>query len=303
MTEALTFAAEDARIDVLGQPLLTRLSVRSAEPRVALLGDWSALFRLLSGEAALAAGTLSIAGAELPLAVETGRVGLMRLDPVLPGAWSAEQLLASSAELAGMSRRQSGRVAFQTLEQLGLASLSSKRLAHLQLAERRALLVAHAALTQPHTLCLEEPLLGLDAPAESLVLAVVERAASQRRLLVALGDGSESPGTRQLLLACTAQLRLVDGVIVDSDASRPGGRRLTATVCRNHEAFAQAVAARGATATPTHAAGVLSALTSSFAGPCWRYVIDLGPDGQSTALVLDAALETGAGLVELLPAR
>lgn len=302
MSDSFTLDAEDARIDFLGQPLLRQLSVRSAEPRVALLGDWSALFRLLSGEAKLSAGRLLIDGAELPLAVERGRVGLMRLDPVLPGAWSTEQLLSSSAELAGMSRKASARAAFQALERLGLGALASRRLAHLQLAERRAVLVAHAVLTDPRALCLEQPLLGLDAQSESFVLAVVERAVAGRRLLLALGDGNESPGARQLRLGCSAHLRLIDGVIV-GDAPSPTGRHVAATVCRNHEAFARALAARGVAATPTHAAGILSVLTSSYAGPCWRYVIDLGSAGSSTAPVLDAALETEAGLVELIPAR
>jgi hypothetical protein len=35
------------------------------------------------------------------------------------------------------------------------------------------------------------------------------------------------------------------------------------------------------------------------AGPCWRYLVELS--SESTAPVLDAALETEAGLVELIP--
>jgi len=75
--------------------------------------------------------------------------------------------------------------------------------------------------------------------------------------------------------------------------------RVTATICRNHQAFARALEARGLSAYPTHEAGVLGTLTSPSAGPCWRYLVEL--PGGSTAPVLDAALETEASLVELMP--
>lgn len=303
MSEALTLHADDARIDVVGQPLLHGLSVGCVEARVALMGDWSALFRLLSAEAQLSSGTLRIAGAEVPRGVELGQIGAMRLDPLLPGAWSAEQLLASSAELSGMQRKVAQRAAFQALERLGLSPLASRRIAHLQLAERRALLVAHALVTEPLALCLEQPLLGLDAQAEAFVVAVIERAAVNRRLLVALGDSIQTPGAEQLSLACGAHLQLAGGALVSASDVRRPARHVTATVCRNHQAFAQALAARGVTATPTHASGILSALTSGYAGPCWRYVCDLGTEHASSAPILDAALETEAGLVELLPAH
>jgi len=264
-----------------------------------LLGDWSALFRLFSGEAELAGGTLHVAGVPVPLGVEHGVVGLMRLDPLLPGTWSAEQLLSSSAQLAGTAKKAASKLAFQTLERLGLAGLAARRLAHLQLAERRALLVAHAVLTDPRVLCLEQPLLGLDTHAEQAVLGVIERACAGRRLLVAVSDPELSPGSRQLVHTCTERLRLSAGVVLPVLEDAPAASRVTATVCRNHQAFADALSQRGLTARATHEAGVLNALTSPMAGPCWRYLVEL-PAG-STAPILDAALETEAGLVELIP--
>ena len=160
MSEAPTLEAKAARVDLFGQPLLARLELTSNAERVALLGDWSALFRLLSGEAELAAGTLQIAGVPVPLGVERGVVGLMRLDPLLPSAWSAEQLLTSSAELAGTAPKAASKLAFQTLERLGLAGLAARRLTHLHLGEPSALLVAHALVTDPRVLCREQPLRG-----------------------------------------------------------------------------------------------------------------------------------------------
>lgn len=294
-----TLEAKAARIDLLGQPLLTRLELTSQAERVALLGDWSPLFRLLSGEATLAAGSLRIAGSPVPLGVEQGKIGLMRLDPLLPGSWSGEQFLASSAELAGTARKSARKLAFQTLEQLGLSELAARRLAHLQLAERRALLLAHARLTGPRVLCVEQPLVGLDTHAEQTLLAVLERASSGRRLLVAVSDPELSPGARHLVDTCTERLRLAAGVVVpELDRATPMSR-VTATVSRNHQAFAHALDQRGLKAHATHEAGMHGALTSTFAGPCWRYLVEL-PAG-STAPVLDAALETEAGLVELIP--
>ena len=299
MSEAATLEAKAARIDLFGQPLLARLELTSHAERVALLGDWSALFRLFSGEAELAGGTLHVAGVPVPLGVEHGVVGLMRLDPLLPGTWSAEQLLSSSAQLAGTAKKAASKLAFQTLERLGLAGLAARRLAHLQLAERRALLVAHAVLTDPRVLCLEQPLLGLDTHAEQAVLGVIERACAGRRLLVAVSDPELSPGSRQLVHTCTERLRLSAGVVLPVLEDAPAASRVTATVCRNHQAFADALSQRGLTARATHEAGVLNALTSPMAGPCWRYLVEL-PAG-STAPILDAALETEAGLVELIP--
>ncbi len=296
---APTLDAQAARIDFLGQPLLSRLDVTSHAERVALLGDWSALFRLLAGEAELAAGTLRIAGEAVPLAVAQGKVGLMPLDPLLPGTWSAEQLLSSSAELTGTPAKAAGKLAFQTLERLGLASLAARRLAHLQLAERRALLIAHALLTAPRVLCLEQPLVGLDTHAAAAVLGVIERAGVGRRLLIAVGDAPLSPGSRELARRCSAQLRLAAGVVVTELEGGVVSSRVTATVSRNHRAFLAALGARGLQAQATHEAGMLNALTSPLAGPCWRYVVELPTS--STAPILDAALETEAGLVELIP--
>ena len=293
MNEPPTLVARDARIDLLGRPLLGRLNVESHASRLALLGDWSALFRLLSGEAQLASGNLELCGEQLPLGVQQGKLGVMRLDPQLPPAFSGEQLLASSAELAGLSRRAAARAAFGALDRLGLLELASRRLGHLALAERRCLLIAHAITTEPALLCLEEPLRSLDGNGAELVVSVIERALPGRRLLVALADAPADP----LLARADQRLRLTAGVVAVESADAPPLTRVTATICRNYQAFAQALQARGLDAQATHEAGLLGALTSQQAGPAWRYVVAL-PNG-STAALLDAVLETDAGLLEL----
>lgn len=298
-SDPATLLANQARIDLARQPLVAQLNVQSTGSRLALLGDWSALFRLLSGEAELSGGVLLIGGAHVPAGVQQGRIGVMRLDPLLPSAWSAEHLLTSSAELCGMTKKSAERAAYKTLDTLGLLGLSTKRLGHLQAVERRALLVAHALLTDPQVLCLEQPLAGLDTGSEQLLLAVIERAVGRRRLIVALGDLSLSAGDRELYTRSDDHLRLSAGVVVTESPDAAPSSRVTATVCRNHHAFAEALARRGLRAHATHEAGILSALTSAHAGPAWRYLVQLS-DG-STAGILDAALETDAGLLELLP--
>jgi zinc transport system ATP-binding protein len=299
LSELLTLEARAARIDLLGLPLVVGLSLSSSSERLALLGDWSALFRLLAGEARLVAGQVELCGVPADQAVVRGQVGLGRLDPLLPAAWSAEQFLMASGELAGLSSGAARRAVGGTFEKLSLGTLAPRRLAHLQLAERRALLVAHALLTDPQVICLEQPLIGLDVAAEQLLSAVIERAAAGRRLIVSLAGPEHSRAERELLERAGAALRLHAGAVhsVPSDAATP--RQVVATICRNHEAFANALAARGMQAQATHEAGVLGTLTSASAGPAWRYVIQL-VDG-STAPVLDAALETEAGLIELVP--
>jgi ABC-type Na+ transport system ATPase subunit NatA len=299
LSDPNTLVADAARIDLMGRPLLAGLTLHSGAERLALLGDWSALFRLFSGEAELSAGRLSVGGEAMPRGVEEGKIGVMRLDPQLPAAWSAEELLAKSGELCGLPPKSAAKNAFQVLERLGLAELGPRRLAHLQLAERRALLVAHAVLTDPLVLCLEEPLAGLDTHGELAVLAVLERASAGRRLVVAVGDPGATSSTRRLVQSCAERFGLAAGVAVQLSAESAAVARVTATICRNHQAFAAALAARGINAHPTHEAGVLGSLTSPLAGPCWRYLVEL--PSESTAAVLDAALETDAGLVELIP--
>ncbi|HYQ14635.1 MAG TPA: hypothetical protein VEQ58_02725, partial [Polyangiaceae bacterium] len=163
----------------------------------------------------------------------------------------------------------------------------------------RALLVAHALLTDPLVLCLEEPLAGLDTHAEHTLLAVIERASAGRRLLVSLADPEQSGSTRRLVQSCNERLGLAAGVAIELPARPSAVNRVTATVCKNHQAFAAALAARGLDAHATHEASLLGTLTSPLAGPCWRYLIEL--PSESTGPVLDAALESEAGLVELIP--
>ncbi len=299
MNELLTLAAEGARIDLLGQPLLIEFNLASAAERMALLGDWSPLFRLLAGEAVLAAGTLTLCGCPASEGVQRGRIGLARLDPLLPNVWSAEHFLAASAELSGLNPRAARRAVSATFDKLGLGGLGARRLGHLQLGERRALLVAHALLTDPQVLCLEQPLLGLDTTAEELLLSIIERATQGRRLVVSLSDPSSSPGERELMRAASAVFRLEAGVVLPEPRELPRSGRVAVTICRNHEAFSAALQARKLRAHPSHEAGILNALTSAGVGPAWRYLVEL--DGDSTSAILDAALETEAGLVELIP--
>ncbi len=295
-----TLRASAARIDVAGRPLVTQLEARSNAARLGLVGDWSPLFRLLAGEAALVAGSLDIGGAPVPLGVRRGQVGVAMLVPPLPPAWSCEQLLRSSLELCGATRRDAERRAFQTLDALGLMGLAGRRLGHLALSERRTLLLAHAASSDPQVLCAEMPLAGLDTAGQELVLAVLERACSGRRSIVALGDTASCSAGRALAASSDEVLRASAGVVVVESGETATSGRVTVTVCRNHHAFAAALAERGLAAHATHEAGILTSLTSVHAGPAWRYLVVLS-DG-STASVLDAALDTDAGLLELTPA-
>lgn len=300
MSDSPALEADGARIDVLGRPLLSELSVSSRAARVALLGDWSPLFRLLSGDAELAAGRLEIAGERADRAVASGRVGLQRLDPELPAAWSAERFLLASAELAGYAPSAAREAARAVQHQLGLEPLATRRLAHLQVFERRGLLIGHALLTEPAALCLEQPLAGLDTHSEQVVLATIERAATGRMLLVALANPEASAAERELLSRAGDVLHLVGGALLRDDPASPRKPRVLVTVCSNHAAFLAALAARGLEAAPGQDMALLGALTSSHVGPPVRYAVTIGE--RSTAAVLDAALESNAALVELMPA-
>lgn len=299
MSEGPTLGARGARIDLMGRPLLSGVELACEAERVALLGDWSPLFKLLSGEAELAAGTLELSGLPARRAVVEGAAGVALLDPPLPQAWTAERVLASGAELAGIARKTAVKLAQKTLERLGLVELGARRVGQLALSDRRALVLAHALLTAPRVLCIEDPLVGLDTAGEEALLSVLARASVERRLLVSLSNLDRSAVARQLAATCTEQIRLVSGVAIREAAPSAPSSRVTVTVSRHHREFAEALASRGLTAHPTHEVALLDVLTSESDRRCWRFVIELPTP--STAAVLDAALETEAGLVALVP--
>ena len=118
-------------------------------------------------------------------------------------------------------------------------------------------------------------------------------------MLVSLSNLERCAAARQLAASCPEQIRLVSGAAVREPRASAPASRVTVTVSRHHREFAEALATRGLTAHSTHEVVLLDVLTSESDRRCWRFVVEL--PAASTAPVLDAALETEAGLVALVP--
>jgi ABC-type Na+ transport system ATPase subunit NatA len=288
---AALLCLERARIDVEGAPLAENLSVVSRGPRVALLGDWRALFSLLGAQATLASGSAQIDGCDAVRAVASGVVGLAPYEPQLPAAWSAGQYLTWSARLTGTTESAAKQLAKQTLERLELVALSARKLGTLMPMERRALMLAHATLGDPRVLALDRPLARLDEPAQRWLRELIHRAGTDRGLVVSVEDAF-APGVERALVedfdeALTMQRS--DLVLQGSPASAlsANGRYLV-TVLAGATELAARLVERGARVEITPVQGNAA-----------RLVVAL-PEGADPGIVLIASAEVGAPVVELV---
>jgi ABC-2 type transport system ATP-binding protein len=293
MTDAPLLACDDARIDAGGAPLVEGLSLATRGCRVALVGAWTPLFALVGCEAELAAGRVELAGEPATRAVASGNVGLARAEPPLPPRWSALAFLHQSAWLGGLERRYARDAARSVLQALGLERLAGRALGSLGAHERRAVMIAHAAICAPRGLVLETPLGRLDDAVQGMLRDLVERAAEGRSLIFSVESGLPSAAERALVETADDVLVLEQGRLVaqgePARALEPG-RRYLVSVGRHAERLARALGERDCRVTPAGAAGDDAA----------RFVVDLSPEATPDAL-LALSLEVDAPLVELVP--
>lgn len=293
MTDAPLLACDDARIDAGGAPLVEGLSLATAGRRVALLGAWAPLFALVGREAELGAGRVELAGEPATRAVASGKVGLARSAPPLPPRWSAFSFLQQSARLLGFDPRRARDAARAALEALGLGRLEGRALGGLGALERRAVLIAHAALGGPEALALEAPLGALDDAAQSALRDLVERVAERRALIFSVESTLPSAAQRALIETADDVLVLEQGSLVAQGAPARAlepSRRYLVSVGRHAARWVEVLGERGCRTTPAGAASDDAA----------RFVVDLAPSVTTDAL-LALSLELEAPLVELVP--
>jgi ABC-type multidrug transport system ATPase subunit len=289
---------EGATVETPGERL-GPFSARGGAATVGLVGNFRAVFRLLSREARLVQGRAELFGTPCTSAVAERVAGLALCDPPLVLDWNLERYLLESARLTGMDARHARREVDAVLATVELSSFARHRIEHLSLPLRRTALIAAATLAAPLVLCAETPLAGLDTAGSADVFAVLERAAAGRRLLVSVRDTRED-GPEGALVA------KADWVVVESRGSivregppsraLPRGLRYVAVVTRASSEFLAALAEAGIHADDTLVTR-LPMPPDADAEPV-QVFFEL-PRGASPNDVVQAARRAGAPIVEL----
>ena len=297
-TEPL-LALDRARIDV-GGAIGAPESARGGARRLALVGRFRPLFRLLARHATLASGSARVLGTDARSAVRDGIVGLALCDPPLPAEWTLVRYLFESARLAGARARDARRDAEAAIERFELRASAPRRLADLPPAVRRIALLAHATLRAPPVVCAETPLADLDPGSQVYVAAALERVAGAHRLVVSLAT---TAGAERAFVEQADWVIVSEGERIVSEGPPPQalarGTRYAATVTRSADPFREALAARGVTFAPsTVSPALLSLVTAEGAEPC-RLLLEL-PQGVGPEDVVVMAHQAGSPLVELV---
>jgi hypothetical protein len=286
-----------ARIEsagVTGEPL----TFAGGSERVALLGNFRPLFRLLAGDARLAAGRAELAGTSVGDVVRLGTAGLAPLDPPLVPGWTVERHLDESARLAGLAETDAARAVETALTNFELVGMRRVRLETLFPPVRRALVLAGATLTGPAVLCAEAPFSELDAQGQAYVAVALERAAFGRRLLCSVSTRLPEGMARGMVERADWVVEEHGGRIVREGPSFvPESRLCYATVTHSGQKFLAALATRGLDARATPVPPIMDGGAAGEDGPL-RVVAALPKERSPTDLVL-AAHAAGAPLIEL----
>jgi predicted ABC-type transport system involved in lysophospholipase L1 biosynthesis ATPase subunit len=192
--------AEAARITRGSSVLLSDFSIRTTTDRVALVGDWSALFELAFGHAELAGGRLELVGQDFRQGMREGRVGWAPRALRWPEEWTTLEFLTQSARLFGRERARAEQTAQSALAALGVPYLTTCRYTILTEPQRRVVALARAALSEPELIVAEGPFDGLSPAYDEFILAALQRAGGGRRLLVSF-EARERHGVPHAWLA------------------------------------------------------------------------------------------------------
>ncbi|MEP7053088.1 MAG: ATP-binding cassette domain-containing protein [Pseudomonadota bacterium] len=273
-----------------GRALLAGLSLSSSAARIGLIGDWSALFQALTGEAEIAAGTARIAGHELSHALASGEISFAPCDVLLPPSFTIAEYLQHAARLGHGSRARALRDAEQVMQEYGLVEFAKCKLSQLASYQQRALGIAAAALSAPRVMCLETPLRGLETEPADYIARLCGVAAQRCRIIVSsVMPASPSP-ERALLDGCEELFWLEHGALFRSGSPAalfaPGAHYALTVKGAQIPAFLAGLNAAGCQVNERDGAGRYWALL---------------PSGASADLLLDAALAAELVVLELEP--
>ncbi len=239
------------------------------------------------GEARIVAGQLLINGLDVASHAHIAAIGFAPLDPPVPLDMTALVYVTWAARLTGLGRA-SRHLAEGALARVGLERVANRPAASLPIPERRALQLAKAIVAAPPVLVAEAPLDRLSDAAAGFVMNALFAANQGRRLLVSARRIQPDAAEGALARAASDVIFWGDGRVLASGlpagALPDGNRAYRLIVTQNGEALAAAMRRRGLRPSfgPTHLTVAL-------------------PQGTTTALVLEAASEARAPIVEMVP--
>lgn len=278
---------------------LPALTAHASGQRLALVGAWGFLFRVLTRELRVAGGIAELGGIPLGVAAANPRIGVAPFEPPLPLRWTLRRYLSEAAALR-VSRSAAANTARQTLKRFGLESMAERPLGSFRSVERRMLSIIHATLGEPELLAFETPLARLDDAAQDYLETLLERAIEGRRSVVSVFEAVRRE--RRLVERADTVLRLsADHAIVPDPANAGATRQVLVTVTRRGREFRDALMARGVMCERVGPAELLTAIMGENPpAPSERFSVVLAEAG-ATLPVFAAANEVGAPVVELVP--
>jgi ABC-2 type transport system ATP-binding protein len=302
-TKAPLLVADHARIAIDGVTVIDDLSLTSRGDRVLLAGDASSLIAAITGvprtlsdrnagedapEIDVVAGSLAVAGRDVASRAHVPVIGAAPLDPPLPPKWSALQYVAWSARLAGASAKEAEQLANAQLARVGLGGAVRAQIAMLPIPERRALVLAQAAVLSPEVLVAEAPLTGLEGGAAQFVLAALAASTEKCSAIVSATrvDPSSIEGGLARQASYVVVLSSTGEVVIEGPPGElfAGTRMYALSVRSNAELLRIELASRG---------------IDLRGGPA-RFTLAL-PIGATTREVLAAAGAARAPIVEMIP--
>lgn len=192
---------ESVVVDLGGRRILDRVAfdLRSGE-LVGLIGANGAgkttLLRVVLGLQRLASGTVTVGGRPAGRRQAIGYVPQKaQLDPDVPLRARDLVALGLDGHRFGVPWRSSrrGDLALEMLRAVGAGHLAGARVGELSGGEQQRVLIAHALVSRPPLLLLDEPLANLDLPSAQEVVAVLDRVVREQGVTVLLSAHEMNP--------------------------------------------------------------------------------------------------------------
>lgn len=268
--------------------------------RVALVGEWSALFNFATGSAELVSGSVSVAGEPLHVGLRSNTAAIAPAQLALPKDWTVSEYLSTTGSLLRLPRSAPDTL----LGAFGLLGMAQRKLPTLQEAERRALSLLQACLGSPRLILVETPFAGLDHTGQRFLCTLLEKVPADTLLLVSygvagttLGPGTPAEGflrqVERVLLAAGNQ----GGTDVAVTDLLDSATQFRLTVSKRADSVRQHLTDAGVTVQPTGVSALLVDLPTAA-----TFIVTV-PAGAGTSSLLDATCSAGASVIELVPLR
>ncbi len=297
---AASLRLDAARLRYANGSLVGPLSLSTSAERVALVGDFGALFRLLSNRATLESGSVTLLDLPSDAALSTGVAAVVPLDLPLPAAWTCERYLGESAGLLGLARSAARERAHAALARFELGAFARRTLGSLAVHDRRALGIVRATLSDPKLILCEAPLAGLPTSAQRLLSMALERTGCA--LVVSFHEVPRFGLEHALFESCgeyfVHELGALRRFELDELEAAPS---LSVMVAENADAFERELALRDVSATRIGQVDLAYAFVyGERQTGCVRFTVQ-APDAFARRKLLEASVAASATLLEIRP--